>query len=230
MVYFYLRGTNGQSKVKFGASALQSLSCTQQVPFQGSQISKKMNSLFMCCLSDEAKDALRKSKKIDSLLSKDKRLYKRTQKILLLGSGESGKSTFLKQMKIIHGEGFSREVTAEFQQTIYLNIVKGMKVLVDACVKLGIVFSAAESATHSQTVFEFSGKELDQITFMTYADAVQALWADGGIRTAFDRRNEFQLVGISYTYIYSNESHMCGPNVYFVSHLLLSNNPISTLG
>lgn len=148
----------------------------------------------MCCLSDEAKEALRKSKKIDSLLSKDKQVYKRTQKILLLGSGESGKSTFLKQMKIIHGEGFSRETIAEFRQTIYLNIVKGMKVLVDACVKLGIEFSAASSSAHSQTVYEFNGRELDEVTFLTYADAVQALWMDEGIRTAFDRRSEFQLV------------------------------------
>ena len=36
---------------------------------------------------------------IDKALAKEKITFRRTIKILLLGAGESGKSTFLKQMK-----------------------------------------------------------------------------------------------------------------------------------
>lgn len=155
-----------------------------------------MSNVFICCLSGEAKEALTRSKHIDQLLSKDKQLYKRTQKILLLGSGESGKSTFLKQMKIIHGDGFSKEHTLEYRGTIYMNVVKGMKVLVDACVKLQIPFSnPGESLKYAEAVYAFNGRELDEPTFLEYVDAVQALWQDSGILTAFDRRNEYQLVG-----------------------------------
>lgn len=158
-----------------------------------------MSDIFICCLPDEAKEALSRSKHIDQLLSKDKQLYKRTQKILLLGSGESGKSTFLKQMKIIHGEGFTKEHIVEYQQTIYMNVVKGMKVLVDACVKLGIPFSNQVSVSCAERVYDFNGRELDESAFLEYADSVQVLWQDSGIITAFDRRNEFQLASIFIT-------------------------------
>lgn len=49
-------------------------------------------------------------------------------KLLLLGAGESGKSTFLKQMRIIHGYRFGQEEIDEYRETIYKNIVMGMKV------------------------------------------------------------------------------------------------------
>ena len=50
-------------------------------------------------------------------------------KLLLLGAGESGKSTFLKQMRIIHGYHFTPEEMTEFRLTIYRNIAQGMKVI-----------------------------------------------------------------------------------------------------
>jgi guanine nucleotide-binding protein subunit alpha-12 len=46
-------------------------------------------------------------------------------KLLLLGAGESGKSTFLKQMRIIHGIKFEPELVREYQHVIYQNIIKG---------------------------------------------------------------------------------------------------------
>ena len=48
-------------------------------------------------------------------------------KLLLLGAGESGKSTFLKQMRILHGEGYDKEDLLKFRPVVYSNIVKGMK-------------------------------------------------------------------------------------------------------
>ena len=58
-----------------------------------------------CLLGSQSSEDLeltRRSRKIDRDLKKEERLKRKQVKLLLLGAGESGKSTFLKQMRIIH--------------------------------------------------------------------------------------------------------------------------------
>lgn len=81
--------------------------------------------LPVCLLNTGEVEQIRKSKEIDRCLSREKTYVKRLVKILLLGAGESGKSTFLKQMRIIHGQDFDQQAREEFRATIYSNIIKG---------------------------------------------------------------------------------------------------------
>lgn len=81
--------------------------------------------LPVCLLNSGEGEQLRKSKEIDRCLSREKTYVKRLVKILLLGAGESGKSTFLKQMRIIHGQDFDQQAREEFRATIYSNVIKG---------------------------------------------------------------------------------------------------------
>ncbi|KAL3185106.1 hypothetical protein MRX96_030986 [Rhipicephalus microplus] len=61
--------------------------------------------------SDAEEDKRRKeaNKKIEKQIQKDKQIYRATHRLLLLGAGESGKSTIVKQMRILHVNGFSEE-------------------------------------------------------------------------------------------------------------------------
>lgn len=81
--------------------------------------------LPVCLLNNGEVEQIRKSKEIDRCLSREKTYVKRLVKILLLGAGESGKSTFLKQMRIIHGEDFDQQAREDFRGTIYSNVIKG---------------------------------------------------------------------------------------------------------
>lgn len=60
--------------------------------------------------SPEAKSEKRRSKELNQALADDHDKREQTNKLLLLGTGESGKSTLLKQMTILHGEGFAKEL------------------------------------------------------------------------------------------------------------------------
>jgi len=151
--------------------------------------------LGSCFLPEEKTRQLRASRVIDRQLQKDKTKYRRTVKILLLGSGESGKSTFLKQMRIINGMDFVADELKQFKFIIYGNIVKGMKVLIDAHEKLHISWSDNRNVKAASFIFGYDvNVKLDEAVFLQFVPYIVDLWKDEGIRTAFDRRREFQLV------------------------------------
>lgn len=113
----------------------------------------------------------------------------------MLGAGESGKSTFLKQMRIIHGIKFEPELLQEYQHVIYQNIVRGMQVLIDAREKLDIAWENPSTELFAERVRKcLHGNELDAEYFKEYAPFVQNLWHDRAIRRAYERRREFQIV------------------------------------
>lgn len=161
-----------------------------------------------CCLrfklTPDELEQRNKSQEIDKMIEKDRQLLKRQVKLLLLGAGESGKSTFLKQMRIIHGIKFENELLKEYQQVIYQNVIKGMRVLVDARDKLGIPWGDNSNTELGRKLLEFNNTVyLDSTIFMQYTPLVSKLWLDSGIRRAFERRREFQLVSMIIVYLRS---------------------------
>lgn len=62
-----------------------------------------------------------------------------------VGIGEAGKSTFIKQMKIIHGGGYSEEDKKEHKQQIYGNVYVAIHNLTKAMGKLKVSFESAEN-------------------------------------------------------------------------------------
>ncbi|XP_074476282.1 guanine nucleotide-binding protein subunit alpha-13-like [Sebastes fasciatus] len=166
--------------------------------------------LPVCLLNSGEVEQLRKSKEIDRCLSREKTYVKRLVKILLLGAGESGKSTFLKQMRIIHGQDFDQRAREDFRATIYSNVIKGVRVLVDAREKLHIPWGDPDNQKHGDSLMAFDTRSakmasglLETSVFLRYLSSIKALWDDSGIQNAYDRRREFQL-GESVKYFLDN--------------------------
>lgn len=57
-------------------------------------------------------------------------------KVLLLGSGESGKSTIVKQMKILHQNGYTKEELMEYKPFVYKNVMDCIKPIINAILEL----------------------------------------------------------------------------------------------
>lgn len=56
------------------------------------------------------------------------------------GAGESGKSTVLKQMRLIYSQGFSKSEKEEWRAIIFNNILTAFRVILDAMEELEIPF------------------------------------------------------------------------------------------
>ncbi|CAG5898516.1 guanine nucleotide-binding protein subunit alpha-13b [Menidia menidia] len=197
--------------------------------------SRSVLSLFFpnCLLTSSEREQLQKSRDIDKCINRDKTYVKRLVKILLLGAGESGKSTFLKQMRIIHGQDFDQKAKEEFRATIFSNVIKGIRVLVDAREKLHIPWGDPSNQPHGDIMMAFDtravmthGHGMVELTiFQRYLPSIRALWADHGIQNAYDRRREFQL-GESVKYFLDNLEKI-GQMDYLPSHqdILLARKP-----
>ncbi|XP_062243480.1 guanine nucleotide-binding protein subunit alpha-12a [Platichthys flesus] len=163
----------------------------------------------------QEREARRRSREIDAMLARERRAVRRLVKILLLGAGESGKSTFLKQMRIINGQEFDQKALLDFRDTIYENILKGMRVLVDARDKLGISWQSCENEKQGMLVMSWEGRVgasgVEPGEFQLYVMALSALWADAGIEEAYTRRAEFQL-SESVKYFLDNLDRIGQPN------------------
>ena len=61
------------------------------------------------------------------------------------GTGESGKSTFIKQMRIIHGSGYSEEDRRGFIKLVFQNIFMAMQSMIRAMDILKIQYEHPES-------------------------------------------------------------------------------------
>lgn len=83
------------------------------------------------CDSPEAKEAKQKNQAINKDLRKYKKNFENELRLLLLGAGESGKSTIVKQMRIIHSTGFSPREREQMRKPIYGNMVNSIKAILD---------------------------------------------------------------------------------------------------
>jgi len=55
-----------------------------------------------------------------------------------LGAGESGKSTVLKQLKLMHKGGFTQQERLQYSQIIWADVIQSMKILIVQARKLKI--------------------------------------------------------------------------------------------
>lgn len=146
-----------------------------------------------CIGSSEAGAQGDKNKAIERQLRQDAEKAMKEVKLLLLGAGECGKSTILKQMKIIHGKGYPEEERKEYIPIIYANIVQSMVTILRAMETLDIVFENPDLASESKTVHTLHRAAEDGEFPDELAKALLALWKDGGVQKCFERSKEYQL-------------------------------------
>ncbi|EHA97623.1 Guanine nucleotide-binding protein subunit alpha-11 [Heterocephalus glaber] len=108
------------------------------------------------------------------------------------GTGESGKSTFIKQMRIIHGAGYSEEDKRGFTKLVYQNIFTAMQAMIRAMDTLKILYKDEQNEANALLLREVDVEKVTTFEHQ-YVSAIKTLWGDPGIQECYDRRREYQL-------------------------------------
>jgi len=147
--------------------------------------------MFSCCFCREASedpdqqpndpDNNRKSRRKRRGTGRSNVLFE----LLLLGADGSGKSTFIKQMQLIHGQGFNDNNRVEMIPFVHKNIFDAMEIIVGQMGQLNINLS---DQSRNEDIEIFRNEENDLENRLS---SVSRLWDDSGVQTCYNRRSEY---------------------------------------
>jgi len=132
-------------------------------------------------------------------------------KVLLLGAGECGKSTVLKQIKLVHRIEFTDEEMKNFGINLRRNTVQSMQTLLEAISTVPnppVLSDTLKPLADLVSAFDFQDDNCS-ITPQV-VEAIQILWPSEPIQQIFDRRDEYWCLD-SIEYYFENVERFCDP-------------------
>lgn len=122
---------------------------------------------------------------------------------LLTGAGESGKSTIVKQIKIIHGNGYSKEECIQHRPVVYSNTIQSLIAIIKAMSQFNITFkNAARIEDAKKFLYTVSNAAEVPIT-VELSVIMKAIWEDEGTQYCLSKSREFQLNDSAQYYLNS---------------------------
>lgn len=145
------------------------------------------------CLSNESgadRAATKASKEIERQMNNQNKVDSAKVKLLLLGAGESGKSTIFKQMRVLFGAKLTEEEKRQITPVVYGNTIASMKVLCAETKNMGYDQEVASKEKLDFILGLDDQAKIDE----AIGGAIKELWADPGVQKTWKRRAEFQIV------------------------------------
>ncbi|CAH1783763.1 unnamed protein product [Owenia fusiformis] len=102
-----------------------------------------------------SKGALARSRSIDHQLDEERELRQKEIQLLILGGASSGKSTFIKQLRIHHGDGFPSRERATLRPHVHENIVEGIHTVTEHLPQFNITLQSPSTQNY---LIEFKKK------------------------------------------------------------------------
>ncbi|CAG8482217.1 7851_t:CDS:1 [Ambispora leptoticha] len=143
-----------------------------------------------CVSKNEQKQ---RNKAINRIIKEDEKKLKTEVKLLLLGAGESGKSTILKQMRLIHATGFNAGERETYRSLVFLNIMQSMRLVLEAMEYFRIPFGDKNNVSYLH-LFNDPPSITEGNPFPSvYLDPLKSLWADSGVQQCYEKGNQYAL-------------------------------------
>lgn len=145
-----------------------------------------------CLSTGSAEDlaAMKASKEIEKMMNQQFEMDNSKVKLLLLGAGESGKSTIFKQMRVLFGAPLTDDEKQQITPVVYNNTITSMKILCSEAKNLGY-----DADVVAKDKFDFMLTLDDQCDVNEDVGvAIKELWTDPGILLTWKRRSEYQII------------------------------------
>eukprot|EP00466_Bigelowiella_natans_P011747 jgi/Bigna1/90090/estExt_fgenesh1_pg.C_620024 len=144
---------------------------------------------------------MRNDAKVTRRLDLMNREAKETIRILLLGTGDCGKSTLVKQLKLVYKGGFSKSERMDSRETIRMNTIDSIKQLITGCRELYDLEQKYEALADRVMELPAKNEEGGGVTVSTEdIDAIENLYKNSEmIKRAVEHKSLFYLLD-SYEY------------------------------
>nr|XP_060616222.1 guanine nucleotide-binding protein G(s) subunit alpha-like [Anolis sagrei ordinatus] len=150
----------------------------------------------------EEKEQREAHEKIEKQLKMDKQVFRVTLRLLVMGLEGSGKNTMLKQMKILHGDGFSAEEKKMRIQDIKNNIREAIETIVRAMGRLEPPVELANPENQFRIDYILNVSSQPDFDFPPeFYEHTKALWQDEGMKACFERSHEYCLIGCAQYFL-----------------------------
>ncbi|ORY76578.1 putative guanine nucleotide-binding protein alpha-1 subunit [Leucosporidium creatinivorum] len=143
-----------------------------------------------CVPSKENDGASDRNRSIEAQIERDRQEMVGEVKMLILGTGESGKSTVLKQMTIMHRGGFGDEERAAYAEIIFSNTLQSMQLVLESIPFLSL--SVAEEHKGAKILVEDIDPDERSIS-QELLDALVKLRSDPAVLAILDCKARWQL-------------------------------------
>ncbi|KAF2072629.1 hypothetical protein CYY_006052 [Polysphondylium violaceum] len=110
------------------------------------------------------------SKQIEKQLKTEKKIMDSELKLLLLGTGDSGKSTVVKQMKILHLKGYSEEERKNLKSFVYRNLIEILQSLIYGCSILNLEIQDKDQSLCTKINDIYESKNYSSIDLALYKE------------------------------------------------------------
>ncbi|KAJ1406325.1 GPA5, alpha subunit of a heterotrimeric G protein [Ochromonadaceae sp. CCMP2298] len=135
------------------------------------------------------------------LLAKAAKVDRFKLQVLLLGAGESGKSTVVKQLKALGNVLETEDEKKKYVSALRRNIIEAMQVLLQASKTLGVPLENKLLEETAEKVSELANECSSEYFPADLAIWIDALWKDPGIQRVYARRSEYWLMDATPFYL-----------------------------
>ena len=176
----------------------------------------------MCAPTDEASQ---QSKRIDKFITNDMKRTKTELRVLLLGTGESGKTTVIKQMRINYGEGFDADSRSKLRPNIYRNVYNAIQYLINGMDTLGLKYESSISEIEIDKLLEVDLHEIPANFPTEHQQLIKKLLADSSVKTCIEQYEKIHLTKSAIDFLQKVDEIFNPEYVPSIQDILLERTP-----